>query len=365
MNGSLVSRTGALALCLSLSLTPGCGDAAAPGGTLDQGGPDSGYPAGVGGVGGDTQDASPGIGGGGGLDTYGTGADAGPADAAQTPAEDAPPADPDAAPGTAPDADDLAADTLDDASEGPPDAAGTGTGSISVYLAGDLTPQEFGDGLAGQTPTDFFVGIARYEIMTTADPATSVLCFDHPDEPFAADLHEDNLVGACDTSSVPSGLYTYGRTKVDWATYTVEAELHTMGMALPGTYSFFRAYSDTTWEGVDYAAGEGFLTFSGSPGVVIPIVYPPPPDVPGTAMEVIDGEFWMTFPFTNPLPIDQNNDDEHWARSHWQIDQAFRWEDLDTAGYSDQVWDVSMDPAESEEVLLAGVAGYYVTSSID
>ena len=364
----LASRPATALVSLCLGLFGACGDAAAPSSSLlgedaaawtvaDVGESAAGEPSA------DTVDATkteadaPGA----GPDDVPSGLpdvveDATAADAAVEPdAVEPDAAEPDAAEPDAAELDGTEPDIID-----PPPS-----GTISVYLAGDLTAKSFDDGLAGQTPTDFVAAISRYQVLTSADDPSPVDCFHHLDEPTLADLHEDTLVGTCDTATIPTAYYTHGRTRVEWATFTVQATLHGAGLPIAGTYTFFRAYSDTTYGATSYLAGEGFVTFSGSPDVVIPWVYGPPPSVPGTTMEVIDGELWMTFPFTHPLPIDGANSDAHWARSHWAIADAFRWQDLPVLGYSDDVWDVSLVVAGSEPVMLFGISGYYVTSSVD
>ena len=236
--------------------------------------------------------------------------------------------------------------------------------TISIYLTGDLSPKAYSDDLAGQTPTDYFVAISKYYLLTSADDPEPVRCFERS-TPIEADLFQDNFVGACDTPSVPSAQYTHGRTQVDWMRYTVQGTLHAEGQSLPNEISFFRAFSDTTYQGDSFSAGEGTFTLSGPPSYTSRMTFEALPSVPGVDIELVEGELWMTFPYTRPLDIDQQDPSPHWARTHWEIHEAFRWEDDSASGYTTGIWDVSEAPDESEEVIVPGVSGYYVTASTD
>ncbi len=82
-------------------------------------------------------------------------------------------------------------------------------------------------------------------------------------------------------------------------------------------------------------------------------------------LETIDGELWMTFPYSYPLAVDQTSTDRHWARAHWQLFEGFRWADTAATGNTDGVWDVGVTAGETEEVLAAGITGYHTTASTD
>jgi hypothetical protein len=238
-----------------------------------------------------------------------------------------------------------------------------GVGTIAIYVAGDLTPVVYGDGLAGQTPYDYQIALSRYDILLGATDPSPVLCFDLGATPFVVEVDKDNLVGSCVTAAVPSGTYTYGRTTIDWARYTVDGVYHYLDQQLPGKFVYFRAYSDTVYDGKAYAAGTGTVTFIGATAAEYPVVYGPPPNVAGVRFDIVGGKCLMTFPYTRPLPIDQSNTGAHWARFHWKIWESFRWTDAAWSGYQTGVWDVA--PGGIETVGLYGVSSYYVTSSID
>ncbi len=247
------------------------------------------------------------------------------------------------------------------------DTAAAG-GSIAIYLQGDQLPVVFSDGLQGQTPTDFQVALSRYHVLKAADDPAPQPCFDHGNQPTVANLAGDTLMGQCPTAAIATGTYTHGRVKVDWVRYSVLGQLHYNGMVLPGKFTFLRAYSNTSVDGKPLQAGAGTLHFRDTSGAVdteIPYSYPPVQQMPGVATQLVDGEFLMTFAYTKPLPVLQNAAGQYWARFHWQVWQAFRWQDSDTAGNSAGAWDVAAPPAPSESVIFAGATGYSVTTSLD
>lgn len=245
-----------------------------------------------------------------------------------------------------------------------PDAL-AGVGTIKIFVKGDLAKAGFPDGLAGQTPRDYKIALSRYHVLRSADDPAPVLCFDLGQQPAVTEIAKDNLVGSCRTSSIPTGPYTHGRTKVDWARYTVDGVYHYLGQKLQGSFTFFRAFSDVVHEGKPYKAGQGTVTFNGATKAEIPITYGPLPPMPGVTFKTQGGELSMTFRFTHPLAIEQNDTHEHWARFNWKIADSFRWADAQGYGYAKDVWDVALLPTSSEQVLLHGVSGYYVTSSKD
>lgn len=251
------------------------------------------------------------------------------------------------------------------AAEGSPGVEAGGGGMINIFVKGDLTKGTFGDGLAGQTPQSYQIAISRYHILRSATDPSPVLCFDHGAKAYVVDVHKDNLVGSCLTKKISSGSYTHGRTKVDWARYTVDGVYHYPGQKIPGKFTFFRAYSDVVYDNKTYKAGQGTITFSGVTKVSIPVLYPPLPSIPGVAFETKNGEFSMTFRYSKPLPIVQADTQKHWARFHWKIHDSFRWADTTLPGYKTGAWDVSPLLSNTEIVKLYGVSGYLVTSSVD
>lgn len=266
--------------------------------------------------------------------------------------------------GTIPD--DLSADESPDDMSLDPELAEVGEpGRISIYLTGDLTERTFEDELYGQTPRDYFIALSAYYVLTSGNDISPDLCFEHGDRPVTADLYEDNLMGSCVTATIPTDIYTHGRVRVDWMRYTVDGTLHYLDYHLPGEFVFFRAYSNTTYGTEFYLAGTGYIEFRGATIIRIPTTSAYTIDLGGVQTELIDGEFWMTFPYRRTLPIDSTSPDNHWARFHWEIYEAFRWEDLDQDNFSEGEWDVTSTIYDGEQIHVPGVTGYHVTASID
>ncbi len=239
----------------------------------------------------------------------------------------------------------------------------TGGGTIKIYLKGDLTPQTFTDKYSSQTPTNYQIALSRYFIMLNAQDPKPQLCF-HLKKVAVADMSKDNLMGSCRTQTLKTGLYTYGKVKVEWVRYTVDGVMHYNGIPLSGKLTFLRAYSDTTYQGKAYKAGQGRIKFAGPTTVEIPYTFPQVPTTPGLKFSLVKGEFFITFPYTKPLPIDQTSKDQHWARMHWKIHNAFRWIDKALPSYKTDIWDVAVTTSTTEEVKLFGVSGYKITSSV-
>jgi hypothetical protein len=251
------------------------------------------------------------------------------------------------------------------AGDGAGDDGGITGGRIDIYVAGDSTPRSFTDGLSGQTPHDFKIALSKYYAMTSATDSSPALCFDHGAAEVVADLSGDTLVGSCATASLPTAVYTYGRTRVEWAEYTVSGVLHYLGQSYSGDFTFFRAYSDVVRNGTPMSAGQGVIKFSLT-GTEIPVTYPAAlATAPGVTVETTNGECWMTFAYSHPLPVDQASPDSHWARFTWQIFEGFRWSELALAGYATGAWDVSTVLADAEPVVVPGATGYATTSSED
>lgn len=256
---------------------------------------------------------------------------------------------------------DRAGDDLGDSPSGDTD----GAGRIEIYIVGDMSDVTQVDGLTGQTPREYEIAINRYEVMAAANDPDPIVCFDH-DTPRIASMAGETLVGTCGTDRFPTGDFTYGRTTVAWARYTVDGTLHTGFEVIDGAYTFFRAYSDTTYDGVDYLAGQGLVTFDdGVTSTEIPWVFLDLPSGGGVELATRSGQTTMTFPFTQPLHIEHGLGGVHWTRFHWQVFESFRWQEVAYVGYADGRWDTSTVAAYSEVVWVPGVLGYFVTSSED
>jgi hypothetical protein len=238
-------------------------------------------------------------------------------------------------------------------------------GMIRIYVAGDPRDKTFQDGLSGQTPFDYFIGVSSYQALRGVDDPAPVLCFDYGADTFAIDLGKDNLVGRCRTSSLAPATYTHGRTKVDWMTYKVVGDVHVGALSLPATFQVFKAFSACDHDGRRYAAGEGWVGYevAGATGQ-LPYDFPELPALAGVTFVTEGDAFYMVFPFTHPFVIAESDSAEHWSRMYWEIDESYRWTDLRLEGYAAGRWDVAAS-GTTEEVRMFGVSGYRIDSSED
>ena len=256
---------------------------------------------------------------------------------------------------------DTGTDTVD---TGEPDEGRPGY--IAIFLAGDASERTFTDSASGQTPQDFEIALSAYYVQTSRYDGSPDLCFDLGDSPTIADMDEDNLIGSCLISSIPTGVYTHGRVKVDWLKYTVDGTLHTGDGSDSGEYELFRAMSNTEYNGTYYAANSGYIAFDGLVDFSLPLTFPPlSAGGMGLDIRLESGKLWMTFPYSGALPIDTTNLDHHWARFHWELFESFRWIDTHLEGHSVGVWDTRYSIDQSEQVVGSGFNGYHITSSLD
>ena len=278
---------------------------------------------------------------------------------------------------TGTDAMDVGTDTTDagtDTTDMGTDATDNGTdipgaGEIAIYLAGDLTPVVFEDGASGQTPRDYFIAVSAYQLVRPDGTILSAPCFDYGDTPVVADVHEDTLMGSCLTSAIPTATYTHGLVRVDWVRYTVDGTLHRGRESFPGEFEFFRAMSDTKYDGNTYTAGAGYLEFRGATSFRLPLWLGEMSDWEGLEFKWDEDnrDLWMQFPFDVPLPIESGSPDAHWARLHWEFYESFRWIDLSRDGYVAGVWDLVnyIVSSGTEQVVRSGFNGYHITTSLD
>ena len=245
-----------------------------------------------------------------------------------------------------------------------------GAGEIAIYLTGDLTPVVFEDGAAGQTPRDYHVGVSAYRMIRPEGSGSSgsIPCFEYEDT-LVADLYEDTLMGSCLTSEIPTATYTHGLVRVEWVTYTIDGTIHTADDVYPGEFEFFRAMSDTEYEGEGYTGGEGYLQFTGAFSYRFPVYGTSLSDGGGIEFQWDDEnrDMWMKFPFNRPLPIESGSPEAHWARFHWEIYESFRWIDQVRDNYKKNVWDVRsyLISPSTEQVVGSGFNGYHITTSLD
>jgi len=245
---------------------------------------------------------------------------------------------------------------------GAPDSAtADGAGAtLSIYIRGDTTSKTFGDGLAGQTPKVYVMGLGRFDIMTSASDPAPVTVFDHGNAPVEVDLLSETLGGQGHIADLPAGSYSHGRVLLTMSRFTVDATVHAVA-AFPGEIEVVAALSDTTISGKPWTQGQASFSFKSSGGqpVTIPATLPPLPTTGGGTIVQQGGETWLVFPFPKPIDISPSSTSRR-ATIVYQVFESFRWQDQTKAGFQDDVFDVDALGLSFEAVKNYGATGYSV-----
>jgi hypothetical protein len=268
-------------------------------------------------------------------------------------APDAAPGVPDAAPGLAD-----AAPGAPDAAPGAPDAGAAH--NLEIWVRGDLTPRVFADGLSGQTPTSYTIGLASYQLLRSADDPAPATVFDHGDTPVDVDLLGETLAGTAASADLPPATYGYGRIRMTKVQFTVDMTAHYLGFSIPGTLTVTGALSDTVIDGEDWPMGRASYRFTAAGyDVTQPGTLPPFPSTGGGTVYQDDEGTWMLFPFPTPLVI-ADTPASHRATIIYQVYQSFRWQDQELTGYAAGVFDGDSAAGTTEPVLNIGATGYAI-----
>ncbi len=228
--------------------------------------------------------------------------------------------------------------------------------TLSIYIQGDTTPSTFSDGLAGQTPKEYAMGLGRFDLLRSpADPAP-VVVFDHGSQPVEVDLLGLTLGGQARFADLPAGSYSHGRILLTMSRFKVAAQVHVGAMTVPGDISVVSALSDTTIEGKAWKQGEttfSFMTYT------LPAVLPLLPTTGGGTVVQMNGQTWLVFAFPTPITIGPSAKDRK-ATIVYKVFESFRWQDETKPGYFQQQLDVDALGLSYEPVKSFGATGYGV-----
>jgi hypothetical protein len=233
-------------------------------------------------------------------------------------------------------------------------------GTIEIYVQGELTPKVFSDGLSGQTPEDYVMGLSRFDLMRSATDPAPVTAFDHGARSVEVDMLGRTLAGTARTAEIPTGVYAYGRVLLTMTRFTVRATAHGQGLSLPGKLKVTGALSDTTLDGQPWTKGQAQYTFTAG-GLFSRTMAGPLPPLPSTAGGGIvpeGGRTWLVFPFPTPLAVDPHSRARHQATIIYEVFDSFRWEDQAGPGYSSGVFDIA--ETTFEPVRNFGATGYRI-----
>jgi hypothetical protein len=239
-----------------------------------------------------------------------------------------------------------------------PDGA---AGTIRIYIRGDTSPTTFSDGLAGQTPKEYRMGLGRYDILRSASDPSPVIVFDHGAKPVDVDMLGTTLGGSARTADLAAGVYTHGRVLLTSCAFTVAATVHRGGLPVAGDIRVLTALSDGTLEGKPWKQGETTFTFkAGAAQQTVPGTLPALPSTGGGSVVQSGGRTWLLFPFPTPIAISPASPKSHKATIVYEVYESFRWEDESKAGYAPKVFDVDAGTLGFEPVRNFGATGYSV-----
>lgn len=229
--------------------------------------------------------------------------------------------------------------------------ASTGHEGPRVYLhmAGTTGTIPHSDGLAGQTPATYIVGVRSFQLLRSLDDSSPVTVFDHGDDFVEANLIDnDTVVGSIAVADLPADHFTYGRTVYTHVTYEIDATLHNVGLTFPGTYNNTVVLSDrTTLDGQEHNRGwYSFLFRTG--GSEFPLMgdgyYVADELGPLFTVRIEHGETAVYF--TYDITTDPSRPTDIHIVSTFNMHEAMRWTDLNTYGYTAGVYDVTLAGGE-------------------
>lgn len=247
-----------------------------------------------------------------------------------------------------------------DAADGAVADGGAGSATISIHVQGDQRKTSFTDGLAGQTPGEYTMGLGRFELLRSATDSQPVTVFDHGAKPVQVKMLGKTLAGTARLADLTPGSYTHGRALLSSSSFTVAATVHA-GLALPGQLQVTAALSDSTIDGKPWKQNQVSFTFSsGSIKHTVPGVLPPLPSTPvGTTVQQ-GGKTYLVFPLPAPLKVAPGPHPDSDITVVFKVFESFRWQDQTKPGFKKGTFDVDALGLSFEPVLSFGATGYGV-----
>jgi hypothetical protein len=236
---------------------------------------------------------------------------------------------------------------------------------INIFIAGELTPIQFHDNLSGQTPKNYFVGIQKYEILRTRSDPSPVTVFDFGDKFQRVSMLERQFVGFGHVANMPNGTYDYGRTTIVFMEFDVNSTAHAYNMSIPGDLHVYYAIGNhTDSNGKEHKIGDVSGYFN-AVGQKIPYNAHHPVNFslsdPDTGVDTSTGKTLFLFKLERPI-IKEAMTDHLDTTLHFNIFEAFRWQDIDKTNYKPNIFDISSVITENEPVLRYGANHYRVTT---
>jgi len=213
---------------------------------------------------------------------------------------------------------------------------------LNIYVKGDLTPKTFNDGFSGQTPSNFHMGLARFDLMTSPTDPSPVTVFDHGANYVEVDMLGETLAGKGDLRNIPPATYTHGRALITMSRFDIQTMVHVASppVTVQGTVSVLTALSGCTLDGLPRSPGWAKFTFHLTPYNVSRIgTLPSMPSTGGGTIVRDNDKTWMVFPISPALLIVPNLQTSPKITIVFDVFESFRWQDLSTAGYTQGVFD--------------------------
>jgi|GEM_PF-5317503 len=236
--------------------------------------------------------------------------------------------------------------------------------TLEFVIIGDPDSEvTFEDAYAFQTPTDFFIGVQKVELMTSADDESPVTVFDAGENNYTeVDMQGETSLNKVDLFSLTSGTYTHAKVLLAMARFKVQAKVHPQSPlpAVDGPVSVLAALSDTTINSTEHVQDwvQYSFNFSGIQFDKVGVL----PEFPDSATgDVIksDGETWLLMELSEHMVINPSISDSYEATITMKTRECFRWEDESTSGYETYVFDSDQN-GNSEPVMSFGPGEYSI-----
>jgi hypothetical protein len=233
---------------------------------------------------------------------------------------------------------------------------------LDIYVEGDSTPKTFTDGYSGQTPTNYYMGVSRFDLMTSENDTSPVTVFDHGEDYVEVDMSQNTLVGSADLADLPFDFYTHGRVLLKMTRFDVETTVHTTmpPAQVPGTVTVVAALSDAIIDNEQRSQDWVEYTFNVMGGITTTGSLPELPSTGGGTVVKQNGELWLVFALQSGLTISPLPTQDHTATITYEIYESFRWEDQQQANYTEGVFDAQAE-GTTEPVMNFGATGYSIS----
>ncbi len=236
--------------------------------------------------------------------------------------------------------------------------------TLEFVIVGDpVSDVSFADSWVSQTPSNFFIGVQKVMLLTSADDAAPVTIFDVGDNDYTeVDMQGSTSLTTVDLFSVLSGTYTHAKILLATARMTVQARVHPPSPlpAVNGPVSVIAALSDTVINAT--ARAQDWVQYSfnlGGFSFVKPGVLPVFPDSATGQVIKENGQTWLLMELSEHLVINFGLSSNYVATVTMKTKNSFRWEDQSTSGYVTNVFD-SDSSGNSEPVRSFGPGEYSI-----